>query len=149
MSDEQVAPTPPAGDPAGGAGHVHTGRCRCIKPKATAPAAPDLYVYAATVAKVVDGDTLDLMADLGFAITVKVRARLVGVYAPELGTPEGAAAADFTRAWVAEHGPGFLLKTSRDRKERYGRYLATLTPVGGGQDLGAALLAAGHATAQD
>ncbi|MGW2223744.1 thermonuclease family protein, partial [Nonomuraea sp. NPDC001684] len=141
-------PAPPA--PRAGAGAAtakHPAYCRCVKHKPTAAApGPDLYVYAATVAKVVDGDTLDLAVDLGFGISTKIRARLAGVYAPELGTPEGEDAAAFTRAWVAEHGPGFLARTFRDRKERYGRYLATLTPAGGGQALGEALVAAGHAT---
>ncbi|GAB2467655.1 hypothetical protein GCM10027187_39800 [Streptosporangium sandarakinum] len=121
-----------------------TGR---VKPAAAAAAAgPDLYVYAATVAKVVDGDTLDLLADVGFGVTVKIRARLVGVYAPELGTPEGEDAAAFTRAWVEQHGPGFLVRTFHDRKERYGRYLATVAPAAGGPGLGEALVEAGHAT---
>ncbi|MEU8378691.1 thermonuclease family protein [Streptosporangium sp. NPDC048865] len=114
---------------------------------ATAPAAPDLYVYAAIVARVVDGDTLDLLVDLGFTTQTRQRIRLAGVYAPELGTPEGEAAAEFTRGWVAEHGPALLVKTLRDRKERYGRYLGVVSPAAGGPDLGAALVAAGHATA--
>ncbi|GHE31522.1 hypothetical protein GCM10017673_37820 [Streptosporangium violaceochromogenes] len=110
-----------------------------------APAAPDLYVYAATVARVVDGDTLDLLVDLGFAVQTRQRIRLSGVYAPELGTPEGEAAAEFTRRWVAEHGPGVLVRTLRDRRERYGRYLGVVHPAAGGADLGAALVAAGCA----
>lgn len=146
MSEVAETPAPDAG--AGASRHKHTATCRCIKPKPPAAVSkPDLYVYAATVAKVVDGDTLDLIVDVGFGISTKIRARLVGVYAPELGTPEGEDAAAFTRAWVAEHeAGGFLVRTFRDRKERYGRYLTTLTPAGGGQALGEALVAAGHAT---
>ncbi|MEU4331368.1 thermonuclease family protein [Nonomuraea dietziae] len=140
---EQMAPVPaPVSD--AGTGHTHTSGCRCIKPKA-APAPPDLYVYAATVAKVVDGDTLDLVVDLGFGTSHKIRARLVGVYSPELGTPEGETAAEFTRAWVAAHGPDIRVRTFRDRKERYGRYLATITGADG-ISLGEALVEAGHAT---
>ncbi|MFC7723417.1 thermonuclease family protein [Nonomuraea recticatena] len=104
-------------------------------------------MYAATVAKVVDGDTLDLVVDLGFGTSHKIRARLVGVYAPELGAAEGKGeqAAEFTRAWAAEHGPVLTVRTFRDRKERYGRYLATITSADGAS-LGEALVAAGHAT---
>uniref|UniRef100_UPI003F495ECB thermonuclease family protein n=1 Tax=Streptosporangium sp. CA-235898 TaxID=3240073 RepID=UPI003F495ECB len=113
---------------------------------ATAPAAPDLYLYAATVARVVDGDTLDLLVDLGFTTMTRQRIRLSDVYAPELGTPEGEAAAEFARGWVVEHGPNLLVRTLRDRKERYGRYLGHVYPAAGGEDLGAALVASGHAS---
>ncbi|WP_449065010.1 hypothetical protein [Planomonospora algeriensis] len=105
-------------------------------------------MYAAAVAKVVDADTLDLLVDLGFGVSTRVRARLADVYAPELATPEGQEAAAFTRSWVEENGPEFLVRTFRDRKERYGRYLAAVEPAGGGPRLDEALLVAGHATTQ-
>jgi micrococcal nuclease len=47
------------------------------------------YVYAATCVKVVDGDTYDLLVDLGFRAFEKVRVRLRGYNAPELSTQEG------------------------------------------------------------
>ncbi|TMR22059.1 hypothetical protein ETD86_12890 [Nonomuraea turkmeniaca] len=125
----------------------HRPGCRCIKktPAVAAPQ-PERWVYLATIAKVVDGDTVDAVVDVGFGISHKIRVRLAGVYAPELGTPEGAAARDFTAQWVAEHGPTFWVRTFRDRRERYGRYLATVTPEAEGDGLGAALVAAGHAS---
>ncbi|MER5649711.1 thermonuclease family protein [Streptosporangium sp. NPDC002524] len=126
-------------------GHVHTRGCRCVKPKAVPP--PDLYVYPATVAKVVDGDTLDLLVDVGFGITTKGRFRLSAVWAPELGTPEGEAARDFTQAWVEQQAGRVLVRTFKDRRERYGRYLARVFTEPGA-DLGAALIDAGHATAE-
>jgi micrococcal nuclease len=46
---------------------------------------PEPFVYRLkTVAKVVDGDTVDLDLDLGFSITLRQRVRLIGVDAPEL-----------------------------------------------------------------
>jgi micrococcal nuclease len=50
------------------------------------------YVYAATCVKVVDGDTYDLLVDLGFRAFEKVRVRLRGYNAPEMNTIEGAEA---------------------------------------------------------
>ena len=38
-----------------------------------------MYNYRATVLRVVDGDTVDLLIDLGFNISIKVRGRLVHV----------------------------------------------------------------------
>ena len=38
-----------------------------------------MYNYRATVLRVVDGDTVDLLIDLGFNISIKVRGRLAYV----------------------------------------------------------------------
>ena len=38
-----------------------------------------MYEYKATLVRVVDGDTLDCMTDLGFNCHVKIRVRLYGV----------------------------------------------------------------------
>jgi micrococcal nuclease len=51
------------------------------------------FIYRATCVKVIDGDTLDLLVDLGFRVFEKVRVRLRGYNAPELHTAEGDVAA--------------------------------------------------------
>ena len=45
-----------------------------------------MYHYNATLVRVVDGDTVDAMIDLGFDIKVKKRIRLAGINAPESRT---------------------------------------------------------------
>ena len=45
-----------------------------------------MYHYNATLVRVVDGDTVDAMIDLGFYIKVKKRIRLAGINAPESRT---------------------------------------------------------------
>ena len=45
-----------------------------------------MYNYNATCVKVVDGDTIDAMIDLGFGVHVKKRIRLAGINAPESRT---------------------------------------------------------------
>ena len=45
-----------------------------------------MYHYNATLVRVVDGDTVDAMIDLGFDIQVKKRIRLAGINAPESRT---------------------------------------------------------------
>ena len=45
-----------------------------------------MYVYKAKLDRVVDGDTLDAIIDLGFDITVHKRIRLAGINAPESRT---------------------------------------------------------------
>ncbi|WP_319480062.1 thermonuclease family protein [uncultured Draconibacterium sp.] len=42
-----------------------------------------MYTYKATVNRVVDGDTIDLVIDLGFKITTFQRIRLRGINTPE------------------------------------------------------------------
>ncbi len=45
-----------------------------------------MYVYKAKLDRVVDGDTLDAIIDLGFDITVHKRIRLAGINTPESRT---------------------------------------------------------------
>ena len=46
----------------------------------------NLYTYNAKVERVVDGDTVDALEDLGFDTWKKVRIRLMGMNAPESRT---------------------------------------------------------------
>lgn len=45
-----------------------------------------MYYYKATLEKVVDGDTIDVVIDLGFGIKKKTRLRLNGIDTPEIRT---------------------------------------------------------------
>ena len=45
-----------------------------------------MFEYNATVTRVVDGDTIDAMVDLGFSTFKKVRIRMHGINAPESRT---------------------------------------------------------------
>jgi len=44
-----------------------------------------VYEYKAKVDRVVDGDTVDFIVDLGFNVQIKIRGRLAGVNTPERG----------------------------------------------------------------
>jgi micrococcal nuclease len=102
-----------------------------------------VYEYAARPIKVVDGDTLDVDIDLGFNIRTKQRVRLLGVNCAEHGTPAGDDATAFTRAWMDQHGPDLTVRTLLDRREKYGRLLATITA--GTRTLNEDLITGGHA----
>ncbi len=121
-----------------------------------------LYTYVCRVVRVVDADTFDVVIDLGFGIALgqydPVRLRLADIDAPEMRTEEGQAARDFAWDWVyswaddddAPIGP-FILRTVKskraaDTRDSFGRYLAYLAPIDGGQTLNEALVEAGHAT---
>jgi micrococcal nuclease len=44
------------------------------------------YEYNATLIRIIDGDTVDAMIDLGFNVWIKKRIRLYGIDAPETRT---------------------------------------------------------------
>lgn len=63
-----------------------------------------MYNYKAVVERVVDGDTYDLIVDVGFSVTIKHRFRLNGIDTPETWRPKteaerehGERATDFVR----------------------------------------------------
>lgn len=85
-----------------------------------------MYTYRCTILKIIDGDTVDADVDLGFDIHAKMRFRLAGINAPEMSTPEGRAARDFLISWMRPEQEWYV-KTEKDRKEKYGRYLGTFT----------------------
>jgi micrococcal nuclease len=106
-----------------------------------------MFIYQATVGKVVDGDTLDLQVDLGFGVFTRQRVRLLGNNAAEHGTELGDKATAFVKDWVAEHGPVLTVRTQKDKREKFGRYLATI--LSGAEELSQALINAGLAVAYD
>lgn len=89
------------------------------------------YWYVGEVIKVVDGDTFDVMIDLGFDIHYKARVRLYGVNTPESRTKDaaekemGLKAKAFTSDWLTNHKKVFI-KTVIDKNEKYGRVLAQI-----------------------
>jgi endonuclease YncB( thermonuclease family) len=110
-----------------------------------------MYEYSARVARVVDGDTLDLTISLGFDVAVSHRCRLFGVNAAEHGTVAG----DAAKAWLTARlpvGAEVRLQTKKDKTEKYGRYLAVLhtgSDKAGWAEINLELIAAGHAVAWD
>lgn len=89
-----------------------------------------LYFYNADVKKIIDGDTLDIVIDLGFDTLRKTRVRLYGVNTPESRTSNleekklGLAAKEFTEQWIINSGNKIKLQTIIDKNEKYGRVLA-------------------------
>ena len=108
-----------------------------------------MWEYNATADRVVDGDTIDFLVDLGFKIYHKVRVRLADVDTPEKygikqDDPEyarGVAASEFTAVWLNGHGPHFVIVTKKTGK--YGRWIAVIRD-GDGNSLNDAIVEAGH-----
>jgi micrococcal nuclease len=116
-----------------------------------------IWRYRATLRRVVDADTLSLVADLGFRMQlVDLRVRLLGLNAPERATPAGQAATAYAIQWLqAALTPQtpweLLIETEKgDEPDKFGaRWLARVYRVSDGRALGDDLIAAGHAVAWD
>ena len=83
------------------------------------------------VSRIVDGDTVDIVIDLGFSLTKKERVRLAGIDTPECRTRDleekqmGLEAKAFLTRRLADGEPsGLKVKTEKDGK--YGRMLGTI-----------------------
>lgn len=115
------------------------------------------YPYPlAVVRDVHDGDTIGLDIDLGFKQALLTRnpitgkrqftCRLFGINAPELGTPEGAAARDFLASLLP---PGTrVMVESKDWDAYQGRYDAVVTRVGDLVSVNDVMVEAGYAVAK-
>jgi micrococcal nuclease len=107
-----------------------------------------MYEYRATVLRVVDGDTIDCRADLGFDVGMDMRLRLAGIDAPEMSTEAGKAAS----RWLADKlhaGTEIIIKTQKDRREKFGRYLAEVFLPGDAISVNQAMVDAGMAKRYD
>ena len=88
----------------------------------------NLYYYRARVKSVYDGDTCTVDIDLGLRVWLKgEKLRLYGINAPELSgseRPEGLKSRDYLRSLI--DGQDILIETHRDKRGKYGRYLASI-----------------------
>jgi|688.fasta_scaffold269803_3 micrococcal nuclease len=89
-----------------------------------------IHIYQAKIVEVVDGDTFDLMIDLGFNTFTHQRMRLYGIDAPEMRTQAGK-----DLAWnLSMQYPGSLpvivqsveAPKSKQFRDKYGRFLAII-----------------------
>ncbi len=87
-----------------------------------------LYHYEAKVVAVYDGDTCTVDIDLGLGVWVRgEKLRLFGINAPEMRgdeKPQGTLARDFVRELIL--GKTVFIQTQKDKKGKYGRYLADI-----------------------
>lgn len=113
-----------------------------------------MYIYNAKLDRVVDGDTVDALVDLGFDTWKKVRIRMHGMNAPESRTRDleekekGLAAKEYCKNFCKE-GEAAILKTKTyDASGKYGRILGEIWSAGEFADksLNEYLIEKGHAT---
>lgn len=81
-----------------------------------------MYNYKATVERIVDGDTIDVVIDLGFKITTNQRIRLKDINTPETFNvkkdseeyKKGFAAKQFVIERIEANGNEVMLDTGKD-----------------------------------
>lgn len=113
-----------------------------------------MYTYACKVVNVVDGDTIDILLDLGFEIKMRERVRLIDVDTPEVfgrnAVPEGTKATEFTKKWIDDRSTSgrFVYVSKRyNARDKYGRSLGTLIWTGNdaiSESLNDAIVASGN-----
>jgi micrococcal nuclease len=87
------------------------------------------YQYRAKVSRVIDGDTIVALVDLGFKTWVERILRLARINAPELPTPEGIAAKEFAHQYLLVENDGEIFFTSK-KLDPYGRSIAEVQAIG-------------------
>ncbi|RIJ47835.1 nuclease [Maribellus luteus] len=92
-----------------------------------------MYTYRAKVDRVVDGDTLDLVIDLGFKITTLQRIRLRGINTPETYNVKkdseeykrGMEAKEYVLKRMEENKYEVMVETNKD-VGKFGRYIGVI-----------------------
>ena len=95
-----------------------------------------MYEYSCKVERVVDGDTIDVVLDLGFDILYKSRVRLYGIDTPESRTrnldekARGKMAAAFLKDAI-NNGKKVVIQTKlKDSRGKFGRVLGDVVVDG-------------------
>mgnify|MGYP000477420765 CR=1 FL=1 len=95
-----------------------------------------MYEYNAKVDRVVDGDTVDFIVDLGFNVNIKIRTRLIGVDTPERGHEDWEKATGKCIQLLQEVGsPSYMpvkdtvVKIRTTKTGKYGRWLVDIDGV--------------------
>ena len=100
-----------------------------------------MFTYQAKLLDVIDGDTVDLLIDLGFNVHAKERCRLYGIDAPEMPSEPGKIAKAYLESLLKDAPVLFvatrkMTRKPREKTDKYGRYLAVLYDGGNAVDLG-------------
>jgi micrococcal nuclease len=107
--------------------------------------------YVKEVTKVVDGDTIDVIIDLGFSILFSSRVRLAGIDTPESRTRDlkekalGLESKKYLEARI-KAAKNVVIKTEKmDSSEKYGRILGWLYLDGDGNSINTEMIEKGYA----
>ncbi len=108
-----------------------------------------MYEYKAYVRKVYDGDTITVDIDLGFGVVLKnQKIRLSRINTPEIrgdSRENGLKVRNLVRDRISNKW--ITVKTTKDKKGKYGRWLGEIYCSGSKESINQWLLNEGHAKA--
>ena len=108
-----------------------------------------MYEYKAKVHRVLDGDTVDVVIDLGFEMSSRQRLRLYGIDTPEVRTRDlkekarGKAAKSRLLQLINDCKREVIVQTLK--RGKYGRFLAKILNPDTRENFNQTLLKEGHA----
>lgn len=107
--------------------------------------------YVREVKNIVDGDTIDVILDLGFNILFEQRVRLAGIDTPESRTTDkvekalGLESKDYLKKRITA-AKNVVIKTEKmDSSEKYGRILGWIYLDGEGNSINTEMIEKGYA----
>jgi len=109
-----------------------------------------LFHYKAKVERIIDGDTIDVVLDLGFDISYRGRVRFAGINAPESRTrdavekEQGLAAKRYVEDWTSALDGKVIIQTTLDDRGKFGRILGRILNEEG-ECLNDEMVSLGHA----
>jgi micrococcal nuclease len=111
-----------------------------------------MYEYfVKEVKNVVDGDTIDVIIDLGFDILFASRVRLAGIDTPESRTTDkaekalGLEAKEYLKKYLKDAKPVVIRTEKMDSSEKYGRILGWVYVNGDSESLNNKMINDGYA----
>jgi len=93
----------------------------------------NIFTYQARVDKVIDGDTFLVSFDFHLAVSISQKLRLRGINCPEIDTEEGKKAKRFVESRLKDC-EFLIVKTYKDRSDKFDRYLADVFFLEGATD---------------
>ena len=100
------------------------------------------YTYKAKLKRVIDGDTIDVIVDLGFSTYTEQRLRLLEIDAPEMRGAESAEGKE-SKAFIEQLLKRGEIVIQSEKMGGFRRYLARVWA--GGCEVNAEMIKTGHA----
>ena len=102
------------------------------------------FIYRnVTVIRIIDGDTVECMVDLGFRTRYQDNFRLTGIDTPERGKPGFYEASEYMESLLKKEN--FKIELETMKGDKYGRWLAEIRSLTTGESLNKRMITEGHA----
>ena len=114
-----------------------------------------MYEYKVKVVEVIDGDTIDVVIDLGFDIFTNKRIRLYGIDCPESRTTDlhekkiGIEAKEYLKQLIGNTSNVIIKTLSTDAYEKYGRVLGQVYIDSSASSVNDLMISRGYAWSYD